>query len=81
MLEEGGYLKGVRYKTLDDGKYLNKPELTMLGADLLASIRPQATWDKIKGIAKERGVGIAFDTVKSLPKLAFDQLISADNGT
>ena len=47
----------------------------MLGADLLDSIRPQATWDKIKDIAKDRGGGIAFDTVKALAKLAFDQLI------
>lgn len=75
LLYERGYLKGIDSGSLHD-RALISPELTMDGADLLDSIREQKLWDKIKEIAKDRGVGLAFDTVKALAGIAFTQLMS-----
>ena len=76
MLHETGYLKGVRFQTLSEGEYLKQPTLTMAGADLLDSIREQKMWDRMKQIAKDRGVGIAFDSIKGLAKIAIEQALS-----
>lgn len=76
MLEEMGYLKGIKYQTVSEGYYLKSPELTMPGADLLDTIREKKMWDKIKEISKERGVGIAFETLKGLAGLAATALMS-----
>lgn len=76
MLEEMGYLKGIKYQTYSEGRYLKSPELTMPGADLLDTIREKKMWDKIKEVSKERGVGIAFDTLKGLAGLAATALMS-----
>lgn len=59
MLHECGYLAGHRYKTLSEGDFLKGPTLTMAGADLLDSIREETVWNKMKSIAKEKGVGVA----------------------
>ncbi|WP_418150717.1 DUF2513 domain-containing protein [Variovorax atrisoli] len=76
MLEEMGYLKGIKYQTLSEGRYLKSPELTMPGADLLDTIREKKMWEKIKEVSKERGVGIAFDTLKGLAGLAATALMT-----
>ena len=55
---------------------MKSPELTMPGADLLDTIREKKMWDKIKEVSKERGVGIAFDTLKGLAGLAATALMS-----
>lgn len=47
--------------------------LTMAGADLLDRIRAQTVWDRMKAIAMERGVGLAFDSIAGLAKLANKQ--------
>lgn len=76
MLEEMGYLKGKKYQTYSEERYLKSPELTMPGADLLDTIREKKMWDKSKEVSKERGVGIAFDTLKGLAGLAAAALMS-----
>lgn len=76
MLEEHGYLGGTRYQTLSEGQYLKGPMLTMTGADLLDSIREQGVWNKMKSIAKEKGVGLAFDSIGGLAKLAIGQMLA-----
>ena len=77
LLQEADYLKGVKFQTVSEGEYLRAPVLTMSGADLLDSIREQKMWDKIKQVAKDRGVGIAFDSVKGLAKIAIDQALAS----
>lgn len=74
MLEEHGYLKGIRSPTLG-GDALLSPVLTMTGADLLDSIRSQTVWDKMKDVAKERGVSVGFDSLAGLAKLAIAALL------
>lgn len=76
MLQEYGYLKGSRSEYFSEGQVLLKPELTMLGADLLDSIREQRMWDKLKGIAAERGVGLAFEYLPGLAKAAYSALMA-----
>ena len=76
MLHECGYLAGHRYKTLSEGEYLKGPTLTMAGADLLDSIREETVWVKVKDIAKEKGVGVAFDSLGALVKLAIAALLA-----
>ncbi|KWT73954.1 MULTISPECIES: DUF2513 domain-containing protein [unclassified Variovorax] len=74
MLEDHGYLKGIRAPTNGDDALLS-PELTMAGADLLDSIRSQTVWDKMKEVAKARGVAIGFDSLAGLGKIAIAALL------
>ena len=74
MLEDHGYLKGIRAPTSGDDSLLS-PELTMAGADLLDSIRSQTVWDKMKEVAKARGVAIGFDSLAGLAKIAVAALL------
>lgn len=76
MLEEHGYLGGTSYQTLSEGQYLKGPVLTMTGADLLDSIREQGVWNQMKSIAKEKGVGLAFDSLGGLAKLAIGKMLA-----
>jgi hypothetical protein len=47
-------------------------ELTFKGHDLLDTIRSKTVWEKTKKLAKEKGVELTFDVVKTLGKIALD---------
>ena len=75
MLYEAGYLNGTHASFLSEGDQLLAPVLTMQGADLLDKIKSESVWQKMKSIGKERGVGLAFDSIGGLAKLAIDKML------
>lgn len=77
LLFQKGYLSGIHGDTLSDGKYLMSPALTMDGANLLDEIRDPRLWNKVKEVAKEKGVGIAFDSLKALITFAATKLLAS----
>jgi hypothetical protein len=66
MLVEKQYVGGVGvYKA-----YLRKEgpvRLTFNGHEFLETIREKSVWDKVKNVAKEKGVGL---TIESITKIA-----------
>jgi hypothetical protein len=75
MLHESGFLNGLRFQTVSEGMSLKAPELTMRGADLLDSVRSISVWETMKKIGREKGVGLAFDSLAGLAKLAIAELL------
>lgn len=77
MLVDNGYVEGITisrsYKTFHYG--LMDPRLTMAGHDLLDTIRSKPVWDKIKSIAKAKGVELSVDAIKGLAGIALKAVI------
>ena len=75
LLYEAGFLNGVDGGSFE-GRTLLSPNLTWAGHDLLATLRSQRVWDRIKSVAQEKGIDLTFDAVKSLGKMALDWVIT-----
>jgi hypothetical protein len=69
MLSDVGYIQGITFYDGSDRLLfgLANPQLTWTGHEFLDTIRPKSVWDKIKSVAKEKGVGL---TVESATKIA-----------
>jgi len=80
LLIESGYIDGVNVQRVLSGGYyftLWKPRLTMAGHDLLDTIRSKTLWEEVKDTAKEKGLGLTFDTIKALVPLALKGLVGS----
>jgi hypothetical protein len=51
-------------------------EITFKGYDLLDTIRSKSIWEKIKNTAKEKGLELTFEAIKTLGTNALQQLIN-----
>jgi hypothetical protein len=65
-------------KDRPEGPAILSPELTWQGHDLLDTIRSKAIWEKIKSTAREKGIELTFDAVKTLGKAALGALVGSD---
>jgi hypothetical protein len=52
------------------------PASTWAGHDLLHTLRSKTVWQRIKTTAKDKGIELTFDAVKSLGKVAVDWVIA-----
>lgn len=78
MLINNGYVEGIQVLRGIDGCFsygLASPRLTMSGHDLLDTMRSSPIWESIKSTAKNKGIELTFDAVKSLGAFALKQLI------
>lgn len=77
MLVDNGYVDGVMIRRGSGGfSYgLTSPRLTMAGHDLLDTMRSEPLWEKIKSMAKTKGIELTFDTIKSLAGFALKSLL------
>lgn len=69
LLVNNGYIDGLEIIRSADGLFsygLHAPRLTMLGHDLLDTIRSTTIWEKIKATAKTKGIELTFDAIKAL---------------
>ncbi len=69
LLVNNGYIDGLEIIRSADGLFsygLHDPRLTMLGHDLLDTIRSTTIWEKIKATAKTKGIELTFDAIKAL---------------
>ncbi len=69
LLVNNGYIDGLEIIRSADGLFtyaLHGPRLTMLGHDLLDTIRSTTIWGEIKATAKTKGIELTFDAIKAL---------------
>jgi len=74
LLLDAGYITAVNATTLD-GRALISPELTWAGHELLDTIRSKTVWERIKQLAKEKGIELTFDSVKLLAAKALEMTL------
>ena len=76
LLEQAGFLTCEFVGGLDRDAW-DSLELTWAGHDLLDTIRSQGVWNRIKAVAKTKGIELTFDAVKSLGKYAMEEALKA----
>jgi hypothetical protein len=75
MLYDAGSLTGVDSGTFE-GRTLLSSDLTWEGHDLLATLRSQRVWERIKSIAQDKGIELTVDAVKGLGRMAVDWVVA-----
>jgi hypothetical protein len=79
LLRDAGYLSAIDVGDLDANRMLG-PVLTWAGHDLLDTLRSKPVWERVKTMAKDKGLELTFDTVKALGKVALDYVIKQGTG-
>lgn len=74
LLWKGQFIEALDTSTLD-GRAIMAPALTWQGHELLDTLRSQPVWDRIKVVAKDKGVELTFDALKALSKIALDWVL------
>ena len=74
LLWKAGFIEALDAGAMD-GAAILAPELTWAGHDLLDTLRSKPVWDRIKTTAKDKGIELTFDAVKSLGQLALDYVL------
>lgn len=74
LLYRAGFIEAVDGETLA-GPGILSPRLTWAGHDLLDTMRSKPVWDRIKSLARTRGLELTFDAVKALGAVAVQQLM------
>jgi hypothetical protein len=74
LLWRSGYIDAVDATTFS-GAAIIGPSLTWQGHDLLDTIRSKPVWERIKATAKAKGLELTFDTVKTVSKIAVEQIL------
>ncbi|AYQ27483.1 MULTISPECIES: DUF2513 domain-containing protein [unclassified Polaromonas] len=79
MLIDSGYIEGVTVRHGSTGVFygLSRPRLTMAGHDLLDTMRSKPVWEKIKSIAKAKGLELTLDAVKGLAEVALKSVLGS----
>jgi hypothetical protein len=78
LLIDSGFIEGIQIiRSLDGAMHYarSNPRLTMPGHDLLDTIRSATVWNKVKEVAKNKGLELSFDTVKLLAGTVLKQII------
>jgi hypothetical protein len=75
LLRDAGFIQAIDASTYS-GRALIHPSLTWTGHDLLDTLRSKTLWERVKKIAKEKGIELTFDAVKALSKIALEQITS-----
>jgi hypothetical protein len=79
LLLENGFMNGITVQRDMDGSFhygIHSPRLTLCGHELLADLRSKDLWERVKSIAKSKGIELTFDAIKTLSKVALGQIIS-----
>jgi len=79
MLIENGYINGLKIHRSSGNNFtwsISSPRLTMTGHDLLDTIRSSSVWSSIKSMAKDKGIELTFDAIKTLGGVALKRLIT-----
>lgn len=75
LLWKANFIRAIDASTFG-GRAILSPELTWQGHDLLETMRSKAVWERIKTIAKDKGIELTFEAVKALGKVALDWAIA-----
>jgi hypothetical protein len=75
LLRDAGYISAIDANT-PSGRALIHPALTWVGHDLLDTIRSKTVWERVKQIAKDKGIELTFDAVKLLAVKALELVVA-----
>ncbi len=78
ILLDNDFLAGLTIKRDSSGGFhysRHSPRLTLRGHELLAELRSKELWERVKSIAKSKGIELTFDIIKTLEKVALKQII------
>lgn len=76
LLWSAGFIKGVDASTIDGGDSVIALGLTWEGHELLETIRSKAVWERIKAVAKDKGIELTFQAVKTIGTSALDWVLN-----
>ncbi|MGY2488218.1 DUF2513 domain-containing protein [Cupriavidus sp. CP313] len=76
LLWKAGYIEGADASSMDGGDSVVAFGLTWDGHDLLDTIRSKAVWERIKDVAKNKGIELTFEAVKTIGKSALDWVLN-----
>lgn len=76
LLRDAGFVSGLPYES-SDYIGLMTPELTWEGHQLLATLRSKDVWERIKSLAKDRGLSLSFELVKIGGKMVLEQILKS----
>ncbi len=80
MLIDDGMVTGVEVHYASIGQryvysFRGDPLLTSKGYKLLATLRSEGAWDKMKDLAKSKGIELTFDTIQMLASTVIKRMI------
>ncbi len=81
MLHDAGYLE-ARLLPSGTGAGIASAlvkKVTMEGYDLLNTLKSPPVWERIKKMAKEKGLDLTFELVKQLSVIALKQIFKSDS--
>jgi hypothetical protein len=77
LLIESGLVRGTCLQGLNGPLRCHATGLTWEGHEFLDKIRSQGLWNKIKSIAREKGLSLSFDVIKAVAVVAIKELLGS----
>lgn len=74
LMDEAGLIKAKCLKTSGQGLRCNAISMTWEGHEFLDKIKNDSNWNKVKGIAREKGLDLSFDVIKLAAKTVLESL-------
>lgn len=75
MLSDAGFLHAAMARGHAMVVSAMVKDLTMRGYDLAETLKSPTVWDRVKTIAKEKGLDLSFEVVKQLTDLVIKQIL------
>lgn len=75
LLYRERFIEAIDCSTLA-GPGILSPRLTWAGHDLLDTIRSKPVWERVKTLARDKGLELTSDAVKALGGVALNQVLS-----
>ena len=76
LLRDAGYISAIESGDLLERELMDL-ELTWEGHDLLDTIRSKSVWERIKQLAKDKGIELTLDSVKLLAAKALEMTLAS----
>jgi hypothetical protein len=75
ILMEAALIVGECSRTIGAPLYCTANRLTWAGHEFLDQVRSHTAWNRIKGLARERGLDITLDVIKAAAKMIVDAVL------
>jgi len=75
IMIEAGLIEGECAKTIARPLYCMAHRLTWAGHEFLDQVRSHAAWNRIKGLAREKGLDMTLEVIKLAAKLVLESLL------
>lgn len=75
LLIEAGLIKGHCSQGMNDPMRCFATSLTWEGHEFLDKVRSNNVWNKVKAVAREKGISLSLDVIKIAAKAAIEQML------